>query len=98
MDSMIVHGCDAPLLADVAFSTERDESDQYLNMAGLTLPFGAWMADPRLNLSIQITRQAISLHPIQVQRHDNGHGSEGVSSDNKHDERDNGLNGLPEFG
>lgn len=65
VDSMIVHGCDTLTYASLSFPDSVREPEQYFNAAVLCISFGAWTADPRLNLGVQIMRQAMSLDPIK---------------------------------
>ena len=64
VDSMSVHASDTMEFAGLSFPNRETEPEQYFNAAVLTIPFAAWTADPRINLGVQMLRQAMSLSPI----------------------------------
>ncbi len=64
VDSVSVHTSDTMEFAGLSFPSSENEPEQYFNAAILTIPFGAWTADPRLNLGMQMLRQAMSLSRI----------------------------------
>jgi hypothetical protein len=65
VDSMTVHKSDTMRFAGLSFPDRVTEPEQYFNAAVLTITFGAWTADPRLNLGLQMLRQAMSTTPIK---------------------------------
>jgi hypothetical protein len=64
IDSMSVHYSDTMRFAGLTFPSSINEPYQYFNIAIWNIPFGAWTAEPRLNLGLQMLRQAISPSPI----------------------------------
>ncbi|KAL9122249.1 MAG: hypothetical protein Q9187_001201 [Circinaria calcarea] len=65
VDSMAVHNSNTMEFAGLSFPDRTSEPEQYFNAAVLTIIFGAWTADPRLNLGLQMLRQAMSTTPIK---------------------------------
>lgn len=65
VDSMAVHNSDTIEFAGLSFPDKTNEPEQFFNAAVLTIIFGAWTADPRLNLGLQMLRQAMSTTPIK---------------------------------
>lgn len=64
VDNVSVHCSDTMAFSNLKFPDMCAEPGQYFNIAILTIPFAAWTADPRLNLGVQMLRQAMSMSPI----------------------------------
>ncbi len=65
VDSMCVYHSDTLKFANINFPSFVYESEQYFNVASLTVPFAAWTTEPRLNIGVQMLVQSMNLSPIQ---------------------------------
>ncbi|KAK7937811.1 uncharacterized protein PG986_014679 [Apiospora aurea] len=65
LDSMTVHCTDTMRYANLRFPDPVEEPEQYMSALALMVPFGAWKAEPRLNLGVQMMRQGLSLTPVK---------------------------------
>ena len=65
VDSVTVHGSDTLTMLKLKFPEETKEPHQYMNIGVLTIPFAPWTMEPRLNLGLQMQRQAMTTTPIK---------------------------------
>jgi hypothetical protein len=66
IDTTIAHGhCDTLSMLRLRFPDISTDPDQFFSACVLTIPFYAWTTEPRLNLGLQMLRQALSRSPVQ---------------------------------
>lgn len=65
VDTTAVYGSDTMMVAKLRFPRPKIEPEQFFSSIAMTIPFGAWTADPRLNLGVQMIRQGLSVTPVK---------------------------------
>lgn len=65
VDTTTVYGCDTLMIAKIQFPRPKTDPEQFFSLIALMIPFGAWTADPRLNLGVQMIRQGLSMTPVK---------------------------------
>ncbi|KAF4460198.1 hypothetical protein FALBO_13039 [Fusarium albosuccineum] len=65
VDTVAVHISDTMEMAGLKFPKQTEEPEQYFSALALMVPFGAWTAEPRLNLGVQMMRQGLSVNAVK---------------------------------